>query len=313
MAEGIFTRDGIDSRQLYNLYVKGVEAYNAKPIAIERFINKTDKEKVFVWQRSMEFVRGAEGYEPDVQKIANREIELPLHDYALGYGFTLQSIQDSIAKELDETQKEALRADQRLMQKLFMQATTNSTGFWDGAMTTAPPNFGMNTFAASHSHYTSTGSATIDLDDLTSLKKTIREHGYTGGLALFINSNEVKAIEDLAGWTTAMTSTSIIDDIAKYGAERQLTIYGFNVIVNDFVPSGYLVALDANLKALYMREPINTTARGLKLFKGTYPDYPLIGAKYIRRLGMAVAHRGAGAVAQLTTGSYTAPTFSFEL
>jgi len=312
MADGVFTRDGIDSRQLYNLYVKGVEAYAKKPTPIDRFTQKTDKESVVVWQRSMDFVRGAEGYEPDMQKLSSLKINIPLHDYALGYGFTLQSIQDSIAEELDETQREALRADQRLLQKLFIKTLTTTGGFWDGTMTTAPPAYGSNTFTAEHTHYNATGSTTLDLDDLTSLKKHIREHGYTGGLVLFINSNEVKAIEDLAGWTTAMTSTTIIDDIAKFGAEKNVTMYGFSVVVNDFVPAGYLVALDANVASVFIREPINPTARGLKLFKGTYPDYPLVGAKYIRRIGMAVGHRGAGAVAQLTAGSYTTPTFSFE-
>jgi len=303
---------------LYKEFVRGIEIYNEKEWAvISKFIRSTEKESVKVWQRSMEFTRGGEGYPADMQKIEALEIGIPLNTFDLGYGFTLEAIQDSTADELKETQAEALRADQRLLMKVFCSkclvpgASGASRGFWDSFETKAPPPYRGNTFLTSHDHYNVSGAATVSLADLTALKKHIREHGYMGDLYLFINSGTVKAFEDLAGWTTAMSATSIIETVATLGLRAVTKFNEFIVVIEDWVPDGYLFGVEGQILPVSMREPINPQARGLKLYSGPHTEYPLVEAYYRRRCGMDVVHRGAGAVTQITAGSWVDPTFTF--
>jgi len=300
---------------LYKEFIDAVDVYNSQDfIVVQKFVRKTTKESVKQWQRSMDFVREGEGAEEDWQRLLSREIDLNLFDWELGYGFTKKAIQDATAGELRETTAECLRADQRLLAKLFFQACLVSGGFWDAAMATAPPNYKGNAFAATHTHYGITGAAALRLQDLTTLKQEIREHGYMGQLYLFVNSATVQALEDLAGWTAAMTANSVVEEIAVNGLVSDLKVNGFIVIPDDWVPANYLFALDGSVQSVNMREPLQAAGRGLKLFKGPYEDYPLMEATYERRCGMNVVHRGAGAVLQIAAaGAYTNPTFSFVL
>jgi len=315
-SKGLFTLDDVDTRMLYKEFQQGVDIYNeAEWGIVAKFIRSTTKESVKVWERSMEFEESSEGYLETWQKIRNREIAISLKDYALGFGFTKQAIQDSTANELAETQAEALRADQRLLAKLYFSvclSPASNKGFWDGAETVAPPAHKGNTFLTTHTHYVTSGAATPTLADINLLKRLIREHGYQGGLFAFLNSNTVEDLENLAGWTTAMTPNSVIEAIAKGGFDAVKVFQGLTWITDDWVPDGYIMAIEGNIKPVTMREPLAAAARGLKLYEGPYSDMPLREAYYERRMGMEACHRGAGAVIQITTsGTYSKPTFTF--
>lgn len=318
---GIFTADGIDTRMLYKEFITGVSMYNEVEWGLlSKFVRPTTKETVKVWQRSMEMVEEAEGYKASWQSVVPVDIDIGLRDYALGYAFTKRALQDQTANELKEVQSEALRADQRLLAKLFFEAVLTpgvsgaSVGFWDAFETRAPAAWKNNSFLTSHSHYGTTGAATVALADLNALKLNIRQHGYAGPLFLFINSAQARDIENLGGWTSALTENTIIETIATLGLAAVKNMQGLSIVIDDWVPSGYLLALEGTVKPIQMREPLNASARGLKLFEGPHEAYPLLEAYYERRAGMAVGHRGAGAVLQITTdASYTAPTFSYAL
>ena len=318
---GLFTYDDVDTRMLYKEFQQGVQIYNEVEWGLmEQFVRKTTKESVRTWQRNMEFVAAAEGYMEDWQKLRAMEVGIPLDEFELGFAFSKKAIQDSTAEELKETQAEALRGDQRLLAKRFFYTVLTpgtspaSKGFWDANMAAAgvrgPPKWKRNSFTTSHNHYDASGSTDISLADFSALKREIREHGYAGQIFLFMNLQEVEACEVLAGWTSAMTPVSIIETVATKGFEMIKQFQGFTIIQDDWVPAGYLVAIEGRIKPITMREPLSPQGRGLKLWEGPYSAYPLREAYYSHRFDLAVVHRGAGAVRYLGT-SWTTPTFDF--
>ncbi|KKN63873.1 hypothetical protein LCGC14_0497510 [marine sediment metagenome] len=325
---GLFTSDDIDSRMLYKEFQQGVTLYNEVEWGLlSKFVRETTKESVRVFQRNMEFVTAAEGYLETWQKIRATEILLPLEDFELGFAFTKKGIQDATAGELKETHSEALRADQRLMAKRFFKTALSpgsgaasrslgSVGWWDANMAVAtlaaPPKWKGNSFTVTHDHFDVSGAAALALSDFNALKKDIREHGYTGPLMLFMHTDQVEECENLAGWTTAMTPVSIIETVATMGFDAVKQFQGFTIVIDDWMPSGYLLGVESKIRPITMRNPLNKSAKGLKLWEGPYSAYPLQEAYYGHRFDMAVCHRGAGAVRQITAdASYTTPTFTF--
>lgn len=318
---GLFTYDDVDTRMLYKEFQEGVQVYNEVELGlINQFVRDTTKESVRVWQRNMEFTTAAEGYLEDWQKLRAMEIAVSLNEFELGLAFTKKAIQDSNADELRETQAEALRADARLLVKRFFYRTltkgsgSSSVGWWDANMAAAgvraPPNWKGNTFTTGHDHYDATGSTDIALADFSAIKREIREHGYQGPLSLFMNLQEVEACENLAGWTTAMTPVSLIEDVATKGFEVIKNFQGLTLIQDDWIPAGYLMAIEGRIKPVTRREPLNAAAKGLKLWEGPYSEYPLLESYYSHRFDMAVVHRGAGAVRYLAA-AWATPSFTF--
>lgn len=325
---GLFTSDDIDSRMLYKEFQQGVTLYNEVEWGLlKKFVRETNKESVRTWQRNMDFVTAAEGYLESWQKIRAVEIPLPLEDFELGFAFTKKSIQDSTAQELKETQAEALRADQRLLAKRFFYTclmmgsgsarATASIGFWDGRMDSAgvaaPPPWKGNTFDQDHTHYETSAAADLALSDFTAMKRAIKQHGYSGPLFLFMHSAQVEECENLAGWTSVLTPNTIIETVATQGFEAIKQFQGFTIVQDDWMPAGYLLAIEARIRPLTMRHPLNKSAKGLKLWEGPYSAYPLEEAYYGHRFDMAVCHRGAGCARQITAAAdYTNPTsFTF--
>jgi len=319
--EGLFTYDDVDTRMLYKEFQQGVTLYNEVEWGLcSQFIRNTTKESVRVWQRNMEFVSAAEGYMEDWQKIRAMEVGVPLREFELGYAFSKKAIQDSNSNELRETQAEALGADQRLLAKRFFSTVFTpgsgavSKGFWDANMASAsvraPPPWKGNSFTTSHNHYTASGSADISLADFSALKRQIREHGYAGPLFLFMNLQEVEACETLAGWTSSMTANSVVEKVAVNGFEAIKQFQGLTLIQDDWCPPGYLMAIESRIKPVTMREPLNSRARGLKLWEGPYSAYPLLEAYYSHRFDMAVVHRGGGASRYLAA-AWSTPTWTF--
>lgn len=319
MADGIFTTDNVDSRTLYKLYLKAVEEYNKKKTPISKFSFQTTKDTLSVYQRSMEFAREGEGMTPEMQRTLKAERTVGLDDWSLGHGFTRKAIMDSEVSEVDEAHREALRADQRLLEKLFFKGamTSGTSGFWcpdtDGIV---PPDFKGNTFESTilSSLYVGgkdlTVAGTMSLELLTEMKRRIRSHGYLGDLALFINSAQVKDIEVVRGFNGYGVVLQVLDDISKLGVTDGLTLEGFKIITDDWVPTGYMLGMVfGEVKPMLMREPTNAKARGLKLYKGPYTDYPLVEAYYERRTNLMVAHRGAGIAVQLAENGYANPDF----
>jgi hypothetical protein len=199
-------------------------------------------------------------------------------------------------------------------------------GFWNGSTTewngttntgvnAKPRNWKNNTFTTAENHYGYTGSTSVALDDFSTVKRDITEHGYglNGKLFMFMNGGMAKNVEDLAGWTTAMTSNNLINSIAEEGLQSKVSrIQGFTIVVDDYMPDSYMFGLSTDGPCVAMREPKG--GGGLKYYSGPYADYPLKESYFKRRMGMAVFNRGAGAVYYLHGSSYTSAVsnYTFE-
>jgi hypothetical protein len=207
-----------------------------------------------------------------------------------------------------------------------------------------PPDVGAKTFADGHNHYNTAPALTAAA--VETLYNNIAEHGYTTaqGYSAVLMVNKVEG-DKIRQWRSAVnggvspgTGGGLYDFIPAQGtpsfllpqtlriAEGQtappntlngMTVIGtygdFTVVQEDYVPAGYLIGFvtggpESIRNLIAFREHANASLRGLRLVKGRTPDYPLIDSFYNRGFGTGIKYRGAGAILQITGGSYTVPS-----
>lgn len=205
---------------------------------------------------------------------------------------------------------------------------------------TVPPRYKQTVHTSGHQHFLASGAATVDAGDLDAMYAHLSHHGYSwqegSALILMVNSAQMATIRtfsvtggDSYDFIQAATIPSWAwtpEDVAA-AADRPgaappsswngLVVQGrygpWLIVEDDLIPAGYMVgfasggAYAAN-NLVGIREHAKTNLRGLRLVKGTDPDYPLINSYYQRGFGTGVRQRGAGVVMQITAGSYTIPT-----
>jgi hypothetical protein len=198
---------------------------------------------------------------------------------------------------------------------------------------TVPPPYKGTTHLGTHTHYITSGAATVDPGDMTDLETHLYHHGYrltegyqlvllanrqetlvirtfkagvSGALYDFIPSNNIGGgIRLPEGTVVGAPALSVPGAIGTYGP--------FVVVEDDYIPAGYMVAIasggEQNLgNVVGIREHANAGLRGLQLVKGRDNDYPLVDSFYRYGFGTGVRHRGAGVVMQVTvSGTYSAP------
>lgn len=273
--------------------------------------------------------------------------------YDVANRFTWQFLAEATDSRIEAVHQMVLDADNRQVFKGVMETLfrpTNRTAkikgqnynvyaFWnnDG---TVPPAYKANTFAGTHTHYRTSGAATITSGDLDEIQDDFKSHGYSteNGTTMFAMVNVVEA-NTIRGFRVATGSrydfipaqgqpglilpASSGGDLSVLGAGQPAASFrGMNVIGSygniliieeDYVPPGYVVALvsggPANIQnPIGFREHANPGLRGLRLVKGRDADYPLIDSYYVRGFGTGVRQRGAGMIMQITaSGTYTAP------
>jgi hypothetical protein len=261
--------------------------------------------------------------------------------------------------QLDSVMNQVLEADNNLQFQLVMKAlfnNVNRTTLIDGASYTVTalynadsmyiPPYRGNTFnAATHTHYTFTGSSQawiFDPDDFTTLAALVEEHGYTRAnnynVVFLMNPADANATIARFVRNTAFstsTVTSIYDFIPSGG--QNLTVQlppGFTLVgglpANTFagmdvlgswgpylvvtdaqIPAGYVAAVatrgqNTNSNVVGVREHANAAMRGVVLKGGNNNNYPLIDSYFIRGLGTAVGPRGAAAIMR-NAAAYAVP------
>lgn len=232
----------------------------------------------------------------------------------------------------------------RVMKTLFSNArSVNKEGqtvypFYSGASGDKPPTYKMTTFADNHNHFVPSGTSTVTPANLEALINLLEEHGYTAGngynQVVLVNKEQGDTIRGFRSVPNGGTgkydfvpaqNTPVFllpTDMRTEGGRPAGTLNGLTVIgaygdatiiQEDYIPAKYMVAIvtggEDNLSnPIAFRQHPTASLQGLKLVKGRNPDYPLIDSFYVRGFGTGVRHRGAGAVMQITTGSYTVPT-----
>lgn len=261
---------------------------------------------------------------------------------------TRKFLRDAPTAQVEAQHAQQLQAAEDLQWKTTLRAVltkypaanrpTNETGaviypLWDGEADAKPSEFAGQTFPAGHQHYLTTQSAQVDGQDLADLIRHITEHGY--GLALnekviiLVHPNQGQAVRGFrAGQSGSpydfipaqsapafLSAENIIGD-RPAGSFNGLTVigsYGNALVVEDyFVPNGYVVAVatagpNSARNPLAFRQHSNSQLQGFRLVASN-ERYPLIDSTYEFGFGVAVRHRGAAAVMQVTTATeYTSP------
>lgn len=314
---GIRTIDNVSSNDLYYKYLGWLDEYNTNPEYENEFIRRVgitiDRPAAVLSEAHLEFIESADLNMPDWQKGKEIAIPVDLRFYALGQAFTRRFINASTSHELDERTKKAIAADQRLVMKKYFGAMLNksSTGFYHGSSFT-PPKYKNNTFASSHQHYVlsneGAGGALWDIDDIRWAKEHILEHGYSAlNLHLYANSNTIRDIEGWATWTASaapvVTSSKLTDILATEGFAQGVSIEGFVVHHEEWIPDDYLLLMSQDKPIVAERIHRNPSARGLQLIPGRNSNCMLEDSYYERAIGTAVIAKGAGVVMFNTTGS----------
>jgi hypothetical protein len=270
-----------------------------------------------------------------------------LKTYDNRWAATWQYLMNATSEEIEATANGILAADQKLlfegvMKALFNPANRTTT---DAATSTAytvyafanadgwvPPTYAGNTFNGTHTHYRTSGAATVTSGDLDEVVDDFKAHGYSAEngsqIVLFVNSvegNTINTFRVASGARSDFIPSSgarfFANDGDLVGTQVAATFAGFPVkgsydealIIEDSrIPAGYVAGMVSG-GSLVPSNPImlreNPNYSGLQLLPGDNNDYPLKDSYWIRTFGTGARHRLAGMVMQITaSGSYTAPS-----
>lgn len=355
--------DGTDTRELWTAYQAAVTMRNAERQPLINFLSyfvSSPVEGVATADSDARFERASEYGTPRSYRPKGEFawMGFDFNWYDLGMRFTWEFLADATAAQVDAVTNQALEADNILMFQLIMWTLFNNvnrdamiTGkpynvytFWNGDDGEVPPPYRTNTFAASHSHYLTSGAATlsdtgVDLDDMYT---ALSEHGYKRSngynLVLMVNAQEGDIIRTIrstlnggnAKWDfipSLGTPAFLVprDYVLPEGQNRPpatlnngmevIGTYGeWTIVQEDYIPPGYMVGFatggpESVTNPVGLRQHANPALRGLRLIKGRDPDYPLQESYYGRGIGSGIRHRGAGVIMQITTNAdYTIPT-----
>lgn len=271
--------------------------------------------------------------------------------FDLAARYTWKFLAEATATQVEAINNAALEAHSRLVFARVMKTIFNPTNLnadingqnynvykFYNADGVVPPTYRGNTFAGTHTHYYTTGAATVDPGDLEDLIDKLGEHGYTiqNGyrIVIMVNKQEGKPIRLFRAGVGGATWDFLVargeqpvimptDTILLNGAQPANSLDGLHVIgsyadalivEDDYVPAGYMLAFatggpEALTNPVGFREHANPALRGLRLVKGPNPNYPLVDSFYNVGFGTGIRQRGGGAVVQVTTsGTYTTPT-----
>lgn len=276
----------------------------------------------------------------------NRGYTFEFYDIAVRY--TWMFLAEADRAQLESLNNMALEADNNLLFTKVFQTLfnpTNLVGVADSNIPVnvyklyngdgeVPPPYKTNTFAGSHTHYKTTGTASLTYVALDTIADDMISHGFgaqTGTkLVLWVNRQEGKIIRTFR--VTGGATYDFIPGEANGGGiilpaslgivgrpdgsvPGEIGTYGpWHVVEEEYIPAGYVVALASGgfgslNNPIGIRQHKNPAYQGLKIIPGARSDYPLIDSFYRRGFGVGVRQRGAGFVMQVTTsGTYSTPS-----
>lgn len=269
--------------------------------------------------------------------------------YDLAIRYTWMYLAEASAAQVESLNNMALEADNRMIFKVVMRSVFNNANrtstirnqaisvypFYN-ADGTVPPDYKSNTFAGTHTHFLTSGAATVDSGDLDDMEEHLVHHGYgkQGGAQLILLTNRAQlntirtfrvASGDSHDFIPAPSQAPFLlpantGGVANGQPPAQVNgmpvagQYGpWLVVEEDYVPTGYMFGFATGgeqqaTNPIGFRQHQNAGLRGLRLVKGRDNDYPLIDSFYNRGFGTGVRHRGAGIVMQVTANAaYTVP------
>jgi len=333
MATGALSIDNVDMNEvLYRYEIPRREAYNLHAQAAFRNLFCQDVDEGY-YRFPVEGFKmqelGPMG-KPIPQKQVWGKKQRDVRKFGVGFAYSVEWV--ARARSMDEVleaQKRCFEADENLVNAMVLDAIMSVDSYYGLVNTryavtepiSAPPSYGQNSFASTHTHYLTTGTSSLStLTPLTAAKKHILEHGHNGPFIAFINSENLKDIEDMAKWTAAAqtpVANPVLDKIATDGFARRML--GIDWVVSEHIPADYIVIVSAPVaKQLVAFVQFDKSAfQGLVLLSDQQPltrnstipvgSYPLINSYYLRWCNTYVLLRTAAVVIKVTTGSFDNP------
>lgn len=344
--------DGADLNAMWREFQRSTALLNQQrdPLINRLTFPVTEPTERVMLPVSEDFEQATEFGEPKGIRVGPSAImgyDFQWYDVAIRY--TWLFLAESSAEQIRALNAEALEADNRLVFLRVMRSIfnkTNSSATINGqnvnvyrfynADGVVPPSYKGTTFSGSHTHYLTSGAATIDAGDLKDLEDHLYHHGYRlslgYSLVLVVNRQEGATIrtfvagaggalytfipsQDVGGGVLMPANGGIIGrPTGNPGLPGMIGTYGpFLIVEEDYVPAGYVLALasggERNIgNPVGIREHARPELRGLRLMPGPGRDYPLTDSFYQHGLGTGIRQRGAGVVMQITvSGTYTTP------
>lgn len=331
--QGLTTSDGINLNELYyDKVIPLMDRYNKEDVTDFRAILCADDDetvKVYDLPEASRFQKVGEDFEqPDARKLVQGQWQFFSELYADSFEYTEAKLRQTSARQIMQNTIALLERDRLTQRYHILRGIVNSgadaNSLWNGAFATneglsAPPAYGANTFVAGHNHYSGNNnpSGTIQLEDITFMKKHINEHGAQGSFVGFINSKDNMDLMNLSnfryGGEKGKVSNPITDKVMVDGYVDR--IFGIDIIETEAMPAGYMMIGKFNDndigKVCSFIQPTQVGWRGLRIIRGNRQvDYPLIGATAERLFKVAVRNRGNAFCMQFVSGSdvYTAPS-----
>jgi len=357
------TADGRDLNEIWDDFMALLNAVNSERQAIINFLTFPVTQPVEMVAQAgdgVDFEEASEFGEPVGARISPTYFNMAygFKWYDLAARYTWQYLADATAAMVDSVANAAVEAYYRrqlldLFRTIFnpnnVTARINQQPYTvykfynnDG---TTPPKYKTNTFTSSHTHYRTSGGATLTAANLDAILDDFDSHGYDLGRGyrpvIMATRAEGNVIRNFRNYVSAGEPYGgnygrydfigaqgqpgqLIDVTAQLvGATRApatlngLTVigtYGHAIIVQeDWIPAGYLFAfvtggVESLGNPVGLREHANASLRGLRLVKGRTTDYPLIDSFWAVGFGYGVRHRGAGMVMQISSNAnYTPP------
>lgn len=295
---------------------------------VMRLSEQTIRQTLRVAQAPKSFRQKADGGNANSTNMVYRLLNVPFKTYDLNSEFTIEWLQDALPSDVMAEMSGAMAGDVEMVNALFFAAlftkqtvgsisTAYQAGFYNGE--TDVPSYKNNSFASAHFHYLGLNTVTLALSHIQSMKIDLQEHGYgltPGSLFLFANSAQSSALINLSNTNASNTVLQAMTMQRQKGIDEGIVgtgwvLEGAQVVITDDVPVGYLGMVAADVKPVAMREHFNPAYAGLQEYVDNYNTrYPLAGMKFMRRVGFAVQHLGAGTCRQLVASTtYTNPTF----
>lgn len=352
------TADGVPLDSIWRDFMDLLNAVNGSRQALIRFLTfgvTSPIERVAQLGAGVDFEEATEFGEPTGSRVSptyfNMAYSFKWYDLAARY--TWQYLADATAEMVNSVANAAVEAYYRLQLFQVLKTVFNSTNLtasinqnaytvykFYNADGTVPPTYKTNTFTGSHTHYRTTGAATLNAGDFDEIITDFNTHGYgmENGYrqVVLVHSSQVPTIRTFK--SVANGGTGTYDFIPAQGSPGTiltvnqqvfgagqvsntldgLTVVGsygpLYVVQEDWLPTDYIFAFctGGSLSIgnpIGIREHQNQGLRGMRLVKGKQADYPLIDSFWNTGFGTGVRQRAAGMVMQITTnGSYTIPT-----
>lgn len=344
--------DGADLNTMWREFQRSTQLLNSQrdPLINRLTFQVNEPTERVMLPVSEDFEQATEFGEPKGIRVGPSTIlgyDFQWYDVAIRY--TWLFLAESTADQIRALNSEALEADNRLVFTRVMRSIfnkTNSSATINGqnvnvyrfynADGTVPPAYKGTVHTGSHTHYLTSGAATIDPGDMKDLEDHLYHHGYRlslgYSLVLVVNRQEGAVIrgfvagvnsaqytfipsQDVGGGVLMPANGGIIGrPTGSPGLPGMIGTYGpFLIVEEDYIPAGYVLALasggERNIgNPVGIREHARPELRGLRLMPGPGRDYPLTDSFYQHGLGTGIRQRGGGVVMQITvSGTYTTP------